>query len=220
MEKVCIFIDGANFYHLVLKKLGFQEIDFDYDGFANFLAGDRKISKNGKRFYVGTVPEKVGDMRTKKAMSNQTTFFTILKKNNWEIKTSKLRRRIEEISIDSRVIGYEKFKKMGLKKIQYERYREKGIDVKLAVDLIVGAIDDKYDTSIVISSDGDIIPAIDWVRNRTDKKIEYVGFSIIDKNDSKNSTNPLLSMISKADIKRILVESDIKPFIQKTLFNK
>jgi len=27
-------------------------------------------------------------------------------------------------------------------------------------------------------------------------------------------------MISKTDIKRILVESDIRPFIQKTLFDK
>jgi len=78
MEKVCIFIDGANFYHLVLKKLGFQEINFNYDKFVNFLVSDRQISINGKRFYVGTVPEKVGDMRTKKAMSNQTTFFTKL----------------------------------------------------------------------------------------------------------------------------------------------
>ena len=126
MDRVCIFIDGANFYHLVLKKLGFQEIDFNYEKFANFLANDREISNNGKRFYVGTVPEKVGDMRTKKAMSNQTTLFTILKKNNWEIKTSKLRRRIEEISIDSRVIGYEKLKKIGL-----ERFNMKDIEKRV-----------------------------------------------------------------------------------------
>ena len=34
MEKVCILIDGANFYHLVLKKLGIEEISFDFDKFA------------------------------------------------------------------------------------------------------------------------------------------------------------------------------------------
>ncbi len=220
MEKVCIFIDGANFYHLVLKKLRFQEINFNYDKFVNFLVSDRQISTNGKRFYVGTVSEKVGDMRTKKAMSNQTTFFTKLKKNNWEIKTSKLRRRMEKIPVDGRVIEYEKLKKIGISEIQYERYREKGIDVKLAVDLIVGAIDNKYDTAVIVSSDSDIIPAIDWVRYRTNKKIEYVGFSIIDKNNPENTTDPLMSMISKTDIKRILVESDIRPFIQKTLFDK
>jgi len=220
MEKVCIFIDGANFYHLVLKKLGYREVNFNYDKFANFLANNREIAENGKRYYIGTVPEKIGDIKTKKAMSNQTTLFTFLKKDGWEIKTSKLRRRVEEIIIDDRVIDYKKIKKSGIEKIQYERYREKGIDVKLAVDLIVGAIDNKYDTGIVVSSDGDIIPAIDWVINRTNKKIEYVGFSIIDKDNPKNSTNPLISIISKANIKRILVESDIKPFIQNTLFDK
>jgi len=127
---------------------------------------------------------------------------------------------MEKIPVDGRVIEYEKLKKIGISEIQYERYREKGIDVKLAVDLIVGAIDNKYDTAVIVSSDSDIIPAIDWVRYRTNKKIEYVGFSIIDKNNPENTTDPLMSMISKTDIKRILVESDIRPFIQKTLFDK
>ncbi|MDP3947519.1 MAG: NYN domain-containing protein, partial [bacterium] len=172
----------------------------------------------GKRFYVGTVPEKVGDIRTKKAMSNQTTLFTILKKNNWEIKTSKLRTRLEEIPIDSRVVDYQKLQKLGIKKITFERLREKGIDVKLATDLIVGAVDNQYDTAVLISSDSDLIPAIDWVRFRKKKKIEYVGFSIPDEENPKNSTNPLISLIAKTDIKRTLVKSDLQPFIKQTLF--
>lgn len=176
MEKVSIFVDGANFYHLVLKKLGFKEAQFNFDKFVNFLANNREISDKGKRFYVGTVPEKVGDDRTKKAMSNQTSLFTILKKNGWEIKTSTLRRRIEEIKIDNRVIDCEKLKKLGIDRIQYERYREKGIDVKFAVDLIVGAIDNRYDTAVIVSSDGDIIPAIDWVRRRKIKRLNMSDF--------------------------------------------
>ncbi len=86
--------------------------------------------------------------------------------------------------------------------------------MKLATDLIVGAVDDRYDTAIVVSSDSDLIPAIDWVRIKRNKKVEYIGFSIIDEKDERNITRPLQTMISRTDIQRILVESDLKEFIQ------
>jgi len=216
MDRVCILIDGNNFYHLVLKKLGLKEVQFDFEKFAVFLANGREISDKGKRFYIGTVPEKEGDVRTKKAMAKQTSLFTVLEDNHWEIKTSKLRTRKEKISVDDRVVDYEKLLKLGIKKIIYERLREKGIDVKLATDLIVGAVDNQYDTAILVSSDSDLNPAIDWVRyrHRKKKKIEYIGFSIPDETNPENSTNPSLSLITKSDVKRILVKSDLQPFIK------
>lgn len=73
-ERICIFIDGGNFYHLVLKKLGVQELDFDFESFVNFLANGREISQMGKRLYVGTVREKEGDLKSKETMSRQTSF--------------------------------------------------------------------------------------------------------------------------------------------------
>lgn len=213
-SRVSILIDGGNFYHLALKKLGIEETQFDFEKFSNFLANGRMVVNKGKRFYIGTVREKEGDPKTKFAMSRQTTLFTLLQKDKWEIKTSKLKTRIEEIPIDNRVVDYENILKKGVAKIKFERLREKGIDVKIATDLIVGAVDDQYDTAVIVSSDSDLVPAIDWVRHRMKKKIEYVGFSIPDDNNPKNSTNPLISLIAKTDIKRILVKSDLQQFIK------
>ena len=219
MERISILIDGANFYHLVLKKLHIEETLFDFDAFAVFLANGRKIPTMGKRYYVGTVREKEGDERSKQAMSRQTSLFTTLKKANWEIKTSKLRTRVEEIPIDSRVTDYKKIQKLGIKSIRVERQREKGVDVKLATDIIVGAVDDQYDTAVIISSDSDLIPAIDWIRLRKHKKVEYVGFSIPDEKNPEKSTNPIISLITRTDIKRILVEADIRRFVRPTLID-
>jgi|GEM_PF-182620 peptidase E/uncharacterized LabA/DUF88 family protein len=216
-ERVQIFIDGSNFYHLTLKKLGLQEGQFDFDAFASFLANGRTISDMGKRLYAGTVKEKVGDQRSVFAMSRQTSLFSNLKSNHWEIKTSTLKSRTEELVIDSRVIDYKKILKTGIKKIQFQRLREKGIDVKLATDLITAAIDDRYDTAIVVCSDADLIPAIDWVRLRQKKKVEYIGFSIANPIDERNSTKPLLSMIQKTDIQRALVETDLRNFTLRKL---
>jgi len=215
-EKVSIFIDGGNFHHLVLKKLHIQELEFAFDNFVRFLANNREISSSGKRFYVGTVREKSNNPRSKKAMSRQTKLFTSLKSSDWEIKTSKLRTRIEKIIIDDRVINHKDLLRKGVTQIEFERMREKGIDVKIATDLIVGAMDNKYDTAIIVSSDGDLIPAINWVKFRTRKKIEYVGFSIIDKLDTKKNTRPLQTMITHSDIQRILVRPDLAPFIIPT----
>lgn len=218
MEKVCILIDASNFYHLVLRKLGIQEVDFDFEAFARFLAGEREIIEEGKRFYVATVRE---NYESKKAMSNQTTLFTRLtnQPEKWMIKTSTLRTRVEKVEVDERVTNYQKLLGLGIKEIYHKKSREKGIDVKIATDLIVGAFDKKYDVAILVSSDTDLVPAIYEVRKRFQKKVEYVGFSI-PANNLYESTEPATGMIAKTDIKRVLIEADIKPFIIKNLFRK
>jgi len=217
MERVCVFVDSGNFYHLVLKKLGIQDLDFNFDRFVKFLVGEREIIEEGKRFYVGTVRERKNRHENKKAISNQTTLFTSLFKLNWVIKTSKLRTRIEKVVVDDRVIDYQKLLDLEIKEIKYERSREKGIDVKLATDLIIGAMDDKYDSAVLVSSDTDLVPAIDLVRYRFGKKVEYIGFSILG-NENHEYTRPIKRMIYSTDIQRVLVREDIEPFIIKKLF--
>ena len=216
-ERIQIFIDGGNFHHLVLKKLRVEEQNFSFEKFAEFLANGRMTAERGKRFYVGTVRERPDDERSKTAMSKQTAFFNVLKLTRWEIKTSKLRTRIERIVVDDRIVAYRELLKKGVKEIVFYRTREKGIDVKLATDLIVGAVDDQYDTAVVVSSDGDLIPAIDWIRKRQGKKVEYIGFSIIDQVDRRNDTKAAQGLITNSDIHRILIASDLQQFITSTL---
>ena len=216
-ERVQIFIDGGNFYHLTLKKLGLQDGQFDFDALALFLANGRIISDMGKRLYVGTISERADDPRSTFAMARQRALFSHLKSDHWEMKTSTLKSRIEELVIDGRVKDFKRLLKAGIRRIQFQRFREKGIDVKLATDLITAAMDNRYDTAIVVSSDADLIPAIDWVRHRAKKKVEYVGFSIPDPDDEQNSVKPLLSLIKKTDALRALVESDLRRFTVKKM---
>ncbi len=81
------------------------------------------------------------------------------------------------------------------------KIREKGTDVKIAVDLIVGAVDDLYDTAILVSSDTDIIPAIKYVRYKG-KKVEYVGFS----------HSPSLGIQKNVNFSILLLPEDIQKF--------
>lgn len=216
MDRVSIFIDSGNFYHLVLKKLNLHELDFNFEGFTNLLANGRTIAQEGRRLYVGTVREKQDGHENRRAMENQTRFFSdLLASGNWTIKTSKLRTRAEKIKIDDRVLNYQEILRKGITEIQYQRSREKGIDVKMAVDMLAGALDDRYDTAIVVSSDTDLVPAVDWVRKRLRKKVEYIGFSV-PQTDMYEATKPTKTMIYNSDVQRVLIESDIRPFIKKT----
>lgn len=222
MERIQVYIDGGNFYHLVIKKLGIEENNFDFDAFAGVLIAGRTVSESYKRFYKGAVREKEGDPRSKELMSEQTKLFTALQKGGWEVKTSKLRRRIEELVIDSRVLECQQLRKAGIEKIHTERMREKGIDVKIATDLLVGAFDNKYDTAIVVSSDADLVPAIDWVRKRKKKRVEYIGFSIPNEKDPDNPIRPLELMFHKTDVQRVFSDIEMRKFIkpeETTLFS-
>ncbi len=80
-ERIQIFIDGGNFYHLALMKIGLKDGQFDYDAFASFLANGRTISNKGKRLYIGTVREQEGNKNSVFAMSKQMAFFSYLKRS-------------------------------------------------------------------------------------------------------------------------------------------
>lgn len=186
-----------------------------FDEFVNFLADGRTIAEMGKRYYVGTVREQLANPKSKESMAQQQKLFSRLWVSAWQTKTSKLRFREEKVIIDDRTVNYQELLKKGIKLIEYHRFREKGIDVKIAADLIIGALDNQYDTAILVSSDTDLIPAVDIVRNRFKKRVEYIGFSIIDETNNREDSKPSPSMITKSDIQRILVKSDIEKFIQK-----
>ena len=54
-------------------------------------------------------------------------------------------------------------------------FREKGVDVKIAVDMVSFAVDKKAQTIIVCSSDSDLQPAVQEAKRRK-IKVVYLGF--------------------------------------------
>lgn len=83
-------------------------------------------------------------------------------------------------------------------------FTEKGVDVRIGIDLVEGAYEDRYDRAILISSDGDLAPAVEMV-TRKGKKVEIVGFehkpsySLIQKTNTYHS-------VKKLDLDRFMPE--------------
>lgn len=175
-EKIAIYIDGNNFYkYLKDKEVNFpKKVKFNFSKFADFLANGRKCIS--KRYYVGIARNVFKNKKSQQLVRGQQKFLSHLENEDFTIKRGR--------------VMYDK-----------GRIREKGTDVKIAVDLIVGAIEDKYDTAILVSSDTDLIPAVNYVKYRK-KKLEYVGFSHA----------PSLGMQKYADFSILLRPSDIEKF--------
>lgn len=178
-KRVLIIIDGSNLYHKFKDLEIKNKTYFEYSRFCNWLARERNIISKG--YYIGAVRTKKGDERSFKLWKNQVRLFNHLNspKQNFYVKRGYL------------------MKSDG-------KYHEKGVDVQMAVDLLVGAYEDKYDVAIIISSDTDLIPAMEKVKN-LGKEVEYIGFA----------HKPSLALQKYATLSRLLIKDELEPFIFK-----
>ncbi len=149
MSRVLVQFDGGNFY----KKVKFLCPDchltnFGYDLLVSFLT---RSQKNHSIYYVGEIKKHAdSDFKTQSLYKNQQSLFQNLRQKGINIK-----------------LGY-LLQNNGV-------YREKGVDVQIALDLALGAVQNMYDEFFLLSSDTDLLPAIKIARN-AQKKVIYVGF--------------------------------------------
>ena len=175
-NRAFIIIDGSNFYHR-LKEISLKNLlSFDYRKFSEFLARGREAVL--KKYYIGAVREEPGNSKSRKLMANQQKLISNLQKSGFEIGLGHM--------------------------LKTDKYHEKGVDVLMAVDLLIGAYENLFDTAILVTSDTDLIPAIDKVKERG-KKIEYVGFS----------HKPSYALIAHSDIRRLLLKEELIEYFNK-----
>lgn len=152
MKKAIIFIDGSNFYYrlkyVIKDKTNVSLLDFDYAKFGQWLCKDFEVIEI--RYYIGAVRRKNHNQKSEQLYNNQQRLFRKLQKQNIQIVLGQL--------------------------IQHpdKTYHEKGVDVRLAVEMIKFALQDKFDTAFLISSDTDLVPAVEEVLS-LGKKVKYIG---------------------------------------------
>lgn len=175
LERTVILIDGSNFY-FKLKDLGFHTLDFHFSAFTKFLAGKREVLQS--TYFVGEVRTD-GTAHVQKLYNNQQKLIARLKNHGVRYQ-----------------FGY-LLKSDG-------KFHEKGVDVHIAVAILVAAYENVADRIILVSSDTDLIPAVAKAQEKG-KIVEYVGFS------HKIS----LAMARSCRETRTLTHDDLLPFIQR-----
>lgn len=152
-------------------------MNFDFEEFVKYIARKRKL--DGVRYYIGQIKPKEGDEKSQELHKQQQVLFEKIKKAGFYIVRGHLRQ-----------IG--------------KVFTEKGVDVRIGIDLIEGCYEDRYDTAILISSDGDLAPAVEMVV-RKNKKIEVIGFA----------HKPLYSLMQKATKYYAIKKAELKKFVKK-----
>ncbi len=174
IQRCLILIDGSNFYFKLRDLQLHNLLQFDFGKFTKFLAQSGKIV--AARYYVGRVRQD-GTEHADKLLANQQKLLAALNKHKVEYS-----------------LGY--LLKSG------DSYHEKGVDVQIAVDMIVAAYENQCERIVLVSSDTDLAPAIKKAQEKG-KTVEYIGFS----------HRPSVAMVRSCKESRVLSKEDIMPFV-------
>lgn len=147
-NRALILIDGSNFYFKLRDLQLHNLLSFNFSLFAKSLIGNNTLVS--ATYYVGAVrTDKT--RKTQELFNNQRKLLAHLKKHNFRYS-----------------LGYF-LKSDGV-------FHEKGVDVNIAVDLLVAAYENLADMLYIVSSDTDLLPAIKKAQEKG-KKVIYIGFS-------------------------------------------
>lgn len=180
MKKAFVFIDGNNFY-FKLKALSsqldgnFSLLNFDFRGFSQWLVKPHRLVEI--RYYLGALKRIRNNRKSEQMYADQQKLFRRLQRQSIVITLGQLIRHPDKT------------------------FHEKGVDVRLAVEMIRFARMNRYDVGYLVSSDTDLVPAVEEVQS-FGKKIQYVG---IVKGQS-------FGLTKVADDVRLLRSENIKPF--------
>jgi uncharacterized LabA/DUF88 family protein len=151
-ERVAIFIDGSNFYHSLKDSSGFHENEVDFGRVAEILRDGRMLI--GVFYYNAPLDRSYNE----DVYWKQQKFFSNLRRiPGFNIVLCTLRKRKGP---DGRI-----------------EYKMKGDDIHLAIDMLSLAYENSYDTAVIVSGDGDFVPAIRRVQ-KLGKRVENAYFSI------------------------------------------
>ncbi len=164
-KKILVQFDGSNFYRKVKQILPHVHLtNFDYMGLAKSIT---KVTPDQIIYYVGEIRKYPGNKKSETLYANQQSLFLNLRKQGLEIK-------------------------LGYLLMSDGKFHEKGVDVQIAVDQVRGAIKNEYYKCFLISSDTDLLPAIQIAKDEK-KKIIYVGFeNFISRALQKNCSSYLI----------------------------
>lgn len=155
-NRVMVFIDGSNLYKRT-KSLINEGNQVDIKKLTSKLLGKRKL----ERIYYYNTYSPSEDPEVQKA---QQKFLEVL---GWidylQKRMGRLIPKEYTVKCPNSACGTE---------FTFKTHIQKGVDTRMAVDMVTFAVSDAYDIAILLSGDEDLVEAVDYVREHTSKKVE------------------------------------------------
>jgi uncharacterized LabA/DUF88 family protein len=166
-KRAICFFDGQNFFHLVRTAFGFGYPNYDVKRLANAVCKSRDWIVSGIRFYTGVPPHSddpywrvFWDNKLKQMKADGIeTFHRDLVYHTEEIPL----RECKKVVVQG-CKGVELVQKRGRAVLRVRTRREKGIDVRIAVDVVHLANARELDVAVIFSQDQDFTEVAKEVR--------------------------------------------------------
>ena len=157
-KRAIVFIDGQNLYHCAKTAFGYTYPNYDVNLLSSRVCKEQGWQLTQVRFYTG-IPDAEDNPSWHKFWAAKLAY---LGKTGIEVFSRPLRYRNEKIplpdgSIHTVLVG-----------------EEKGIDVRIALDIIRLAHRKEYDVSVIFSQDQDLSEAADEVRIMSEEQQRWI----------------------------------------------
>ncbi|MBI4349964.1 MAG: NYN domain-containing protein [Elusimicrobia bacterium] len=139
-DKAIVFVDGQNLYHSIREAFGYTYPNYDILALAQKITGQNNWDLAETRFYTG-VPDPVDDPFWNNFWARK---FSVMGRQGITVFKRSLRYRNHRIKLPD---GSEQTALVG---------EEKGIDVRISIDIIRLAHAKAYDVAIIFSQDQDL----------------------------------------------------------------
>ena len=171
MKRVSVFIDGNNFYFGLRKLYGKEKSlkTFDFEKFSCFLAEKEEIVDI---YYYNALLDR--EHNPEKYKSQKEFFEKLRKIPKFHLILCKLLKR--------NITGTNKV-----------YYIIKEDDINMAVDMVENAHENTFDIAVLVSGDGDFVPAVRSVKKK-DKIVKNVYFKNSSSRNLKNFCDESLEL--------------------------
>jgi uncharacterized LabA/DUF88 family protein len=146
-SRVTVFIDGANLFNSAKRRFGYKEPNADIAKLAKAVVALKPNRKIEAIYYYIGVPRIEHDNRRHGWWDRKITAMGKL-----GVKTIRRHLKPRDLNID--ISGVVHHKSTTMKLI------EKGIDLRLGLDLVKYTLDQSFDIAIIFSQDGDLAEAV------------------------------------------------------------
>ncbi len=167
MKRTIIFIDANNWYHNI--KRWFKPSLIDMKKISQVIAKEKNLDIIEIRWYT-SVPN-IED--NKQVYLAHMDFLGYLERQGIKVIARKLQRLSNKEIIKKREDLLESWDlcevckplvEVGFTYIQEPNQKEKGVDVRIAIDMVKEALQNKLDYCVLISGDADFIPALELIK--------------------------------------------------------
>ena len=146
--KVSFFVDGQNLFHSVKNIFGYSHPNYDIMAICREIAGRQGWQLGRARFYTG-VPAINESPRWHEFWAKK---LAQMGRQGVDIFSRQLRYRSQKVSSPN---GQDRFIRVA---------DEKGIDVRIAIDIIRAMNDREFDVAVIFSQDQDLAEVVDEVK--------------------------------------------------------